>query len=188
MNARTGGFTLIEILVVIAIIGVLSSVVLASLNTARVKAADAQRIVSLKEIQSSLELFYSINGRYPGPGDGAISAFNIAPYSGSACGYQNDWCDFEVVMKSHIGSLPKDTAGALSGGGRYVYKRNSSHPELYGLAVSLDAANAIAQNDDGFYAQVFELGPLVTYCKSAYAGSNSNWMAWDSSKLCVGGN
>ena len=61
------GFTLIELLVVISIIGLLSTVVLASLNTARVKARDAQRIAALKEIQKAVELYASDHGgQYPG--------------------------------------------------------------------------------------------------------------------------
>src|SRR3989344_9029837 len=60
-------FTLIELLVVISIIGLLSTVVLASLNTARVKARDAQRIAALKEIQKAIELYASDHGgQYPG--------------------------------------------------------------------------------------------------------------------------
>ena len=61
------GFTLIELLVVISIIGLLSTVVLASLNTARVKARDAQRIAALKEIKKAIELYASDHGgQYPG--------------------------------------------------------------------------------------------------------------------------
>ncbi|GEM_PF-357962 len=59
------GFTLIEILVVIAIIGILSSVVLASLAVSRAKARDARRIADLEEVKKALELYYDSNGEYP---------------------------------------------------------------------------------------------------------------------------
>lgn len=60
------GFTLIELLVVIAIIGLLSSVVLASLSTARMKANDAKRQVTLKQVSIALELYALDNGgKYP---------------------------------------------------------------------------------------------------------------------------
>ncbi len=58
------GFTLIELLVVISIIGVLASVVLASLNSARAKARDARRINDVRQIKLALELFYDKYGRY----------------------------------------------------------------------------------------------------------------------------
>ncbi len=61
----SGGFTLIELLVVISIISLLSSVVLSSLNSARVKSRDAKRISELRELSTALELFYHDNGRYP---------------------------------------------------------------------------------------------------------------------------
>ncbi|MDP2593520.1 MAG: type II secretion system protein [bacterium] len=64
MNNKKG-FTLIELLVVISIIGLLSSVVLASLNSAREKARDAKRISEIREIQKALELYYDDRGYYP---------------------------------------------------------------------------------------------------------------------------
>ena len=59
------GFTLIEMLVVVAIIGLLSSVVLTGLGSARVKARDARRLSDIRHIQNALEIFYSDADRYP---------------------------------------------------------------------------------------------------------------------------
>ncbi len=56
------GFTLIELLVVISIIGLLSSIVMASLNTTRVKAADTAIKADLKGIATSAEIEYATLG------------------------------------------------------------------------------------------------------------------------------
>lgn len=64
------GFTLIELSVVISIIGLLSSVVLASLNTARAKARDSRRMSDLRNIQLALELYYDKYGTYKVTGGG----------------------------------------------------------------------------------------------------------------------
>jgi type II secretory pathway pseudopilin PulG len=52
------------LLVVIAIIGILSSVVIASMNSARKKARDARRISDINQIQKALEMFYDANQNY----------------------------------------------------------------------------------------------------------------------------
>jgi general secretion pathway protein G len=63
LHAR--GFTLIELLVVIAIIGMLAAIVLASLNSARVKSRDARRLSDISELQKAVELYYNDNQVYP---------------------------------------------------------------------------------------------------------------------------
>ncbi|MEK7621655.1 MAG: prepilin-type N-terminal cleavage/methylation domain-containing protein [Patescibacteria group bacterium] len=61
------GFTLIELLVVISIISLLSSIVFASLNQARVKARDSKRVQDLIQLRNALELYRADYGRYPPP-------------------------------------------------------------------------------------------------------------------------
>lgn len=70
------GFTLIELLVSVAIISLLSSLVLASMNTARKGARDAQRLSSLREIQTALELYYNEHGAYPDGDDAGIGGWD----------------------------------------------------------------------------------------------------------------
>jgi prepilin-type N-terminal cleavage/methylation domain-containing protein len=61
------GFTLIEILIVVAIIAILASVVLVGLGPTQQAGRDARRISDLSEAQNGLELYYNKCGFYPGP-------------------------------------------------------------------------------------------------------------------------
>ena len=59
------GFTLIEILVVIAIIGILLGIVFVSFGTARAAARDAVRVSDLRTMEKMLGLYKEDQGRYP---------------------------------------------------------------------------------------------------------------------------
>jgi len=58
------GFTLIELLVVVAIIGILASVILANLNSARVKGTDAAIKATLANARAQAALFYDAGQVY----------------------------------------------------------------------------------------------------------------------------
>ncbi len=109
------GFTLIELLVVIAIIGILSSVVLSSLNSARAKARDAQRISTVRQIKTALELYYDTNSTYPQAGgqDAGTAFTSLAPY----------------LTPTYISAITPDPQGAYVG---YVW---GSSGKSYGLWV-----------------------------------------------------
>jgi len=61
LNRKKGGFTLLELLVVVALIGILASVVLASLSNARAKGADAGVKSNLRNAVGQAEIFYNTN-------------------------------------------------------------------------------------------------------------------------------
>ena len=69
VKSNKKGFTLIELLVVIAIIGLLSTLAVVALNSARQKSRDSKRVADMKQIQTSLELYFAdSNGYPPAPG------------------------------------------------------------------------------------------------------------------------
>jgi prepilin-type N-terminal cleavage/methylation domain-containing protein len=65
-RATRKGFTLIEILIVVAIIAILASVVLVGLGPTQQAGRDSRRISDLSEAQNGLELYYNKCGIYPG--------------------------------------------------------------------------------------------------------------------------
>jgi len=93
------GFTLLELLIVIAIIGILTAMGTVSYSTAQKRARDSKRQSDLKAIQNAFEQYYSKNnGSYPSscsvsaeylPGGMPTDPKTGASYSGgcSASGY-----------------------------------------------------------------------------------------------------
>ena len=59
------GFTLIEMLIVVAIIAILSGLILSGLNRARMQSRDARRMADIKNIQAQLEVYYNSHNKYP---------------------------------------------------------------------------------------------------------------------------
>ena len=75
------GFTLIEILIVVAIIAILASVVLVGLGPTQQAGRDSRRLSDLHEVQNGLELYYNKCGYYPGVLAGACDPTATTGYT-----------------------------------------------------------------------------------------------------------
>lgn len=64
-SGRTIAIIVAVVIIGIIVIGLLSSVVLLALGSARTKSRDAKRVSDIRQIASGLELYYVDNGRYP---------------------------------------------------------------------------------------------------------------------------
>ena len=122
---KSKGFTLIELLVVVAIIGILATIVIASLNSARVKARDATRDADIKNIQTALEIYHLDNGQYPHQAQWS----GIAPNGAWANSGNTSWETLETVMNTTLARDPvnfspviaSDWAGDASRKLNYTY-------------------------------------------------------------------
>lgn len=83
LNFLKRGFTLVELIVVIGVIGILSSIALIGLNRASASARDVQRQATMNGIRTALECYMRENGTYP-----TTASFNWGALSttfGAAC-------------------------------------------------------------------------------------------------------
>lgn len=117
---KSKAFTIIEIVVVIAIIGTLVSIVLFSLNNAKQKSRDAQRKNDLRRLETALEVYASDNveAKYPPspnrtPVDEALKSL--------------------VGEKSYIRDLPQDPLSS-----RRYYYQTDSESKNYTLMADLE--------------------------------------------------
>jgi prepilin-type N-terminal cleavage/methylation domain-containing protein len=94
------GFTLVEVLVVIAIIGILSSIVAINSSEANKQSRDEKRQSDLRSLQSAIEMYKNKYGRYP-----------------EACG---------DIANAWVGQINTDYE--CSGGNRGYIKGDPAHP------------------------------------------------------------
>ncbi len=125
MNLPTAkyGFTLIEVLVAIAIIGLLSSVVILSVSEARGNARDIQRMNDLKTMQLALRLYAEQYGSYPAQGCGNPSEVYAGPGTHESWGCTAE--DYVVgLAPKFIPVLPKDPSQEYEDSKGYIYMSN----------------------------------------------------------------
>lgn len=64
-NNSDSGFTIVEILVIILVIGILSTILILTYSGVQVRQRNSTRITDIKLVQSNLETYYAQSGFYP---------------------------------------------------------------------------------------------------------------------------
>ncbi|MBI2053325.1 MAG: hypothetical protein HYT41_01080 [Candidatus Sungbacteria bacterium] len=52
------GFTVVEAIIAVGIIGIMAAIIMTAFNTARIKARDARRVADIKQVRHALELYF----------------------------------------------------------------------------------------------------------------------------------
>ncbi len=105
------GFTLVELLVVMAIMGILATLLVGGFQTAQFRGRDAQRKSDLKQLANSLELFYNDYGFYPSAdAGGKILGCPYTNTGGSACTWGSGL--FTDNRTTYFKKVPSDPWGA----------------------------------------------------------------------------
>ena len=134
-KTNTFGFTIIELLVVISIIGLLSTISVVVLGSARKKGRDSKRVSDIKQIQTALNLYFDEKGIYPnsdtpitlGIGTNLVlcdGGFKETTSSGD--------CPLGKIYMTKIPSNP--SPNGLS----YSYTSPSSNTDTYSLSFALE--------------------------------------------------
>lgn len=134
------GFTLVELLIVIAIIALLATLVIVSLRSAQEKARDAKRVADVKQIQSAAELYYSDNNNYPAPNP-------------------NTWAQLALDLDTYLSGLPVDpNNSATSYYGYYYPTAVGGAPDEYVIQALLEDSGHIAIQQVTQYADYGGVG------------------------------
>ncbi len=107
----------------IAIIGLLASVVLLALNSARQKSRDAKRVADARQVASALELYYNDNNGYP------------AATGTSGLG---------AIVPAYMGAFPiwPTPSGTCTAANQYVYTSTGANASTYSFAFCLEGTTA----------------------------------------------
>jgi len=110
------GFTLIEIMVVIAIIGLLATLVVQSLRGATDKAKRTKAMADIAELKTALDRYYIDNGSYPTSDQGLTALVTASGQGTQATNYEEG---------GYIRRIPTDPWG-----NQYVYQSDGNNYTL----------------------------------------------------------
>ncbi|MCD6094367.1 reverse transcriptase-like protein [bacterium] len=161
---KKSSFTLIEILVVIAIMAVLAGTIIASVGSSRTSARDARRIQDIDQIKTALEFYFDDYKVYPNDGTGKCGCVEELEFLTDA------------LIPNYIHSPIRDPSFP-----RYCYYyQTDSQGQIFKLFAKMEAKKKVAENDGGTdnnYYEVWSInpGPIDTLtCSDWYEYAQSS--------------
>lgn len=129
---KTAGFTLVELMVAISIIGILSSIVYANFGEARKASRDDVRKTSLKELQLAIEFYKAQNDTYPAAGCSANGTTWVGPGAGPAPSGSYTTCANYIpgLLPDYIPALPTDPYSENTAGQGFMYRSDGTDYKL----------------------------------------------------------
>lgn len=119
MWAKQKGFTIVELLIVIVVIGILAAIVIVAFNGIQARARDSSKESSVKSLMKAIELYNAENGSYP-----ALAGCS----DNSGCGLTGL---STLLVPTYIGAMPNNLTGVS-------YARNTNGVG-YGLNVPYES-------------------------------------------------
>lgn len=132
MHTPRSGFTIIELLVIIVIIGLLAAVGIVSLANAQRKSRDAKRLADLRELQKTVIAVYENTGKVPLTTSGTNAT----------------WSEFGATITDYITNVPIDPDNDDPNGYVYTYGANDAGSEYFVAAQLEDDQHAALTGDD----------------------------------------
>ena len=144
MKKQLRGFTLVELLVAVGIIGVLASVSVVSIGSVRQKGRDAKRISEIREIQKALEGYFSTRNSYPATGEGITYSLggvggNYIVFCDTDAGFQADTANCRTTFMARVPADPMNTGATIY---RYASVDGSSYNVTFSLETRTGDFNA----------------------------------------------
>jgi prepilin-type N-terminal cleavage/methylation domain-containing protein len=108
------GFTIVELLIVIVVIGILAAITVVAYNGVQARANDVHRESDIENVVKLVQNYYAINGAYPSTG-----GLNVA-YADSNCTNSNPNKRTDWVPSLGV-NLPQSFGPHSAGYGCYIY-------------------------------------------------------------------
>jgi len=124
-RAKQTGFTIVELLIVIVVIGILAAITIVAYNGIQQRARDAQRQSDISTIKKALEVYYAANDRYP-PGSGSTSINGSWSTTADA-----SWANLQTILQPYISLLPRDPISKQTSAGSYPWNASDGYDYSY---------------------------------------------------------
>lgn len=143
------GFTLIEVIIVVAIIGVLAAVVILNLNSAQAKSRDSRRISDMNTVSKAFQMYFEKNNTYNVDGTGCLPTspgsgwFNYGNQTGTAsCVYSGPSINQGLVNAGFLNGTVIDPTGQATGHSYMFYYWGNVKASVYAWLENPTAAQS----------------------------------------------